>query len=66
MTRRPRHTAARAEQEARAAEVTARRAAASHVRNWWARRQMLPGFYDSTSRNTRDEFEALIADLENA
>lgn len=58
--------AERRDAETKRAELSrARRAAAVHVREWYARRQMRPGYLDSTSPNTRGEFETLIADLED-
>ncbi len=65
MTRKPRNTPRVAAVEAAAETRAARREAAHHVRAWYERRRRMPGFYDSTSPNTREEFEALIADLES-
>lgn len=44
----------------RAERSRQRRAAAQHVREWWTRRQMQPGFEASTSPNTKGEIEALL------
>jgi hypothetical protein len=64
MTRKPRNTARVAAVTAAAEARAAKRDAAQHVRAWYERRRRLPGYWDSTSPNTREEFEALIADLE--
>jgi hypothetical protein len=64
MARGKRNTPARAAEEETARLKVQRYYAAVHVRDWWTRRQMRPGFRDSTSHNTREEIEGLIADLE--
>lgn len=57
--------AERIDRETQRAELSRqRRQAAKHVREWYTRRQMQPGYWDSTSPNTRAEFETLIQDLE--
>lgn len=64
MTRRPLRTATREAAEHAASKAAGRKAAAAHVREWWDRRKRMPGYADSTSPNTKYEFEALIQDLE--
>lgn len=49
---------------ARAERLAACRSAAAILREWHEARKRKPGYYDSTSPNTRAEFETAIADME--
>jgi len=61
MSRKPRWTAKRSYEAVKAELSAKRREAASILRDLWQRRQALPGYL---SRDTREEVETLIADLE--